>query len=184
MNPELSEIKRIRRRSGLTQSELARLSSVSQSLIAKIESGRIDPTYTRAKKIFEALDTLNLKQDAKAAEIMVKRIITAKPDELVTDAISRMRTHKISQMPVLSDDGVVGMISETTIVDALASRKKQISSLRVRDVMSDAPPIVSEKTSTNVISLLLRHFPIVLVSVRGKLSGVITKADLLARISG
>ena len=58
MPAELNEIKIIRKKYGLTQSKLANIANVSQSLIAKIESGRIDPTYSNAQKIFSALDTL------------------------------------------------------------------------------------------------------------------------------
>ncbi len=52
---ELSEIKHLRKKFGLTQSQLAKLSGVSQSLIAKIEADRIDPTFSKAQKIFEAI---------------------------------------------------------------------------------------------------------------------------------
>ena len=52
---DLSELRILRKKIGLTQSELAKQASVSQSLIAKIESKKIDPSYTNAKKIFETL---------------------------------------------------------------------------------------------------------------------------------
>ena len=57
---ELSEIKKIRKNLGLTQTQLSKRANVSQSLIAKIESGKIDPTFTKTKKIFEHIKGLNL----------------------------------------------------------------------------------------------------------------------------
>lgn len=57
----LEEIKQIRKKYNLTQSDLAKRSGVSQSLIAKIEAGRIDPTYSNAQKIFNALNDMGEK---------------------------------------------------------------------------------------------------------------------------
>ena len=62
-NYELEEIKKIRKKLELTQTELADRAGVSQSLIAKIEAGRIDPTYSKTKKIFAALSDLEKRGD-------------------------------------------------------------------------------------------------------------------------
>ena len=70
MQYELNEIKKIRKNLGLTQTELAKMANVSQSIIAKIESGKIDPTFTKTKKIFETLDDLENKEEIKADELM------------------------------------------------------------------------------------------------------------------
>jgi len=53
--PPLSYIKKMRKKFGLTQAKLAKMAGVSQSLIAKIESEKIDPSYKIAKKIFTVL---------------------------------------------------------------------------------------------------------------------------------
>ena len=60
MTYELEEIKKIRKSLGLTQAELAKRADVSQSIIAKIESGSIDPTLSKAKKIFGIYKQLKL----------------------------------------------------------------------------------------------------------------------------
>src|SRR3989338_4468360 len=60
---ELHEIKKIRKSLALTQTDLAKMANVSQSLIAKIESGKIDPTFTKTKKIFETLHLLQNKEE-------------------------------------------------------------------------------------------------------------------------
>ena len=101
---ELEEIKKIRKKLEMTQTELANRAGVSQSLIAKIESGRIDPTYTKAKKIFSALSELEKKEEIKAEQIMTSRIISISPDMSIKDAISKMKKFNISQLPVIEED--------------------------------------------------------------------------------
>jgi len=178
MSYELEEIKKIRKKLGMTQTELANRAGVSQSLIAKIESGRIDPTYTKTKKIFAALTDLEKKEEIKAGQIMTDKIISVSPNESVKGAIGKMKKFQISQLPVLDDHKLVGLVSESTILDALLHSKGK----EVKDVMQESPPIVSKTTSIQVVSNLLKYYPIILVSEEGKLVGVITKSDLLGKL--
>ena len=177
---ELEEIKKIRKSLGLTQTELAKQANVSQSIIAKIESGKIDPTLSKAKKIFDALSFFEKKHEIKAEEIMNRKIISIKPDEGIKDAVTKMKKYNISQMPVVDEHKTIGLISESTLLDALMWGKGK----KVNEIMEESPPIVSKQTSVRVISNLLRHFPTVLVSEEGRLVGLITKADLLERMYG
>lgn len=178
---ELLEIKRVRKRFGLTQTELAKKAGVSQSLIAKIESGRIDPTYTKTKRIFEVLNSLEEKKMVKASEIMVNKIISINKNDKVKNAINKMKRYQISQMPVFDRKRVIGLVTETTILDMIAEGKR-VSDLNVEEVMQDAPPIVSKKTPINIIIELLKYSPLVIISSDGKLGGVITKSDILKNL--
>ena len=178
MTYELEEIKKIRKKIGMTQTELANRSGVSQSLIAKIESGRIDPTYTKTQKIFAALSDLEKKEEIKAGQIMAGKIISVAPADSIKEAIAKMKKSQISQLPVVEDHKLVGMVSESTILEAMLNSKAS----HVREVMQEAPPIVSKVTSIQVVSNLLRHFPMVVVSEEGNLVGLITKTDLLGKM--
>ncbi len=178
MTYELDEIKKIRKKLGLTQTELANRAGVSQSLIAKIESGRIDPTYTKTKKIFSALSDLEKKEEIKAEQLMTSRIISISPNAPIKEAINKMKKFQISQLPVMDEHKLIGLVTESTILDALLKSKGKT----VKDVMQEAPPIVSKATSVQVVSNLLKHYPMVMVSEEGKLVGLITKSDLLGKL--
>ena len=125
---ELSEIKKIRKGLGLTQTDLAKKANVSQSLIAKIESGKIDPTFTKTKRIFETLNFLEKKEEVKAEELMNKKIISVAPNDDVNESINKMKKFGISQMPVIEGHNVVGLVSESTLLNALMNRKDKNSS--------------------------------------------------------
>ena len=137
---ELSEIKQIRRKFSLTQGQLAKMSNVSQSLIAKIESNTIDPTYTKARRIIHAIELLEHKNVQRADTVMNASIIQANADDRITAAMKTMRRHQISQMPVMDNKTVVGILTETTLLDALARSPEKIEKLLVKDIMDEVPP--------------------------------------------
>lgn len=176
---EIGEIRVIRKKIGLTQAELAKISNVSQSLIAKTEAGALDPSYSNAKRIFNALESFSKRKEMKAEEIMTHKAISVSPSDSIRDVINIMKKHEISQMPVLDDHGkAVGIISESILLDAvLNSRTDKIGS-----IMDDVPPIISRNSSVSIVSDLLKYYPLVLVGERGKLLGLITKSDLLRKV--
>ena len=182
MELEVQDIKRIRKKHGLSQVQLAKLSGVSQSLIAKIESGKLDPSYSNAKRIFEALSGLSEKEELKAADIMIKKIIYAKPDETVGSVVKKLKSHQISQLPVISKNRVVGLVSESDIINVIA-KGENIEKLKAADVMEDAPPVVSGKTRITTLLDLLKISQMVIVAESGTYKGVVTKADLLAKLA-
>lgn len=175
----LTDIKLLRKKFNLTQTQLAKLSGVSQSLIAKIEADRIDPTYTKTQKIFDVLRNFGVKKEKRAADIMSTSIIRTDPHEQVIQAVKKMKKHQISQMPVYQDDTIVGIISESTILDGISQTPEKLNSLRVGDLMESVPPTVPQEAPASALLDLLKYYSILLVGSRGKIVGIITKADLL-----
>ena len=55
---DISQLKKIRKQLDLTQFQFAKKAGISQSMIAKIESNKLDPTYSKVKKIELALELL------------------------------------------------------------------------------------------------------------------------------
>jgi predicted transcriptional regulator len=171
-----SQIKHIRKNLGLTQKELAKLSGVSQSLIAKIESEKIDPSYSKVYKILSVLQEFKSKKSEKAFTVMTKKVYPASPEDKIKNVVSVMKKRKISQMPVIKNNKCVGLISESSIIKSMSEGRK---TYLVKDIMEEAPPIVSINTDLNVVAELLKHFPLVLVQDSKHYAGVITKTDLL-----
>jgi predicted transcriptional regulator len=175
---DLTQIRKIRKKLGLTQSQLSKQANVSQSLIAKIEAGRLDPTFSKAMKIFNTLTEISKHSGIKAKDVMTKKIITAKPDESITDVIRVMKRYNISQMPVMDDNNCTGVISESLILDALIENKGK----KVKDIMSEVPPIITSDTSLDLISQMLKFYQLVLVGERGRIKGILTKSDIINQL--
>ncbi len=181
MFPTLEEIAKKRRQLGLKQAELAKLAGVSQSLIAKLESGKIDSSYTKVKTIFDALDRLQTKTKIQEEKIVPNQIISVQKDELVSKVVRLMKDCGYSQIPVFCGKQSVGSISEKTILRQILAGKDltQISKLPTEEIMEEAFPQVSEDAPLSLISSLLQTYSAVLVAKKGNVVGIITKADLL-----
>ncbi|MBU2561885.1 MAG: CBS domain-containing protein [Nanoarchaeota archaeon] len=177
---EINNLKQIRKQLGMTQTEFAREAGVSQSLIAKIEAGNIDPTYSKVQQIFEALDRLSKKHELSAKEVMQKGMITAKPNDRMVDMVKIMQKKAISQVPVLDGKNIVGLVTEKELLEKIG--QQDVHLLKVKDVMAEPPPIVSEDTKISVLKSLIGYYPILIVAKKGEMVGVVTKTDIISRM--
>jgi predicted transcriptional regulator len=182
MLPQLDEIPKKRKALGLTQSKLAQLAGVSQSIIAKIESGTVDPSYSIAKRLVEALEKESIQVSRpRVSEIMSRPVISVSRTQLVRDAVDMMRKRGYSQLPVLDGNRSVGSISEKTILDR-AARGEPLESLlnnRVRDIMDSPLPMVNDDTPLEMVLGLLQGNYGVLVTKGESTIGILTKSDIL-----
>jgi predicted transcriptional regulator len=181
MFPTVEDIAKKRRQLGLKQAELAKLSGVSQSLIAKLESGKIESSYTKVKTIFDILDRLEAKTKIQEEKVVPNQVISVQKDDAVAKVIQIMKAHGFSQIPVFHKRQSVGSISEKTILRLILEGNdlEHISKLPTEDVMEEAFPQVSEDAPLSLISSLLQTYSAVLVAKKGNVAGIITKADLL-----
>ena len=166
---------------GLTQQKLAKLAGVSQSLIAKLESQKIDPSYTKVKTIFDVLEKLQTETEVQAEDVLHNKVIGIQKSEAISKAVKMMAEYGYSQLPVFEGEHAVGSISEKTIIEKVSAGKdlSQVSKHCVGDVMEEAFPQVGEEAPLSLISSLLQVYPAVLISTKGKVVGIVTKADLL-----
>ena len=180
---ELTDLRRMRKLLGLTQAELAKLSEVSQSLIAKIEAGKVDPSYTRTKKIFEILESFEKKAGRCAKDIMEPTLITTTFDAPVSSAVKIMHAKAISQLPILKGDEVIGSLSEKNLVEKIASGDgvEDILTKRVDAIMDDPFPTVSEDAPLELVAKMLNYYGAVLVYSVGRPAGIVTRSDLLRK---
>ncbi len=154
------QLKRLRLQLGMTQARLAREAGVSQSLIAKIEAGMVDPAFSSLKAISEALTSSRATAEKKAADVMSSPVISVQAAEKLSDCIALMKKRGISQMPVLEGGRSV--------------------SQPVRKFMGPAFPVIDGDTPTGALLSLFGYVPAVLVSSGEEIEGVIAKIDLIA----
>ncbi len=180
--PSLQEIRELRTKLGLTQAKLARLAGVSQSLIAKIEGGRLQPSYETATRIFSVLFEVVERKSAQtvsAGTIMKQNVLFVFVHDPVVKALKLMEEHEISQLPVMAGRVPVGSISEEQVFRMLAKEEREGFRERTCGEIMEAPfPMVPPSAPLSCILPLLEHYRAVVV-FDGKVRGIITKADII-----
>ena len=177
--PDLQTIRRRRIALGINQKELAELAEVSQSLIAKLEKNKLEPSYSIAKKIFTSLDKIEHKKEQKCKDIMTNKLISINKRANVEKASQLLKKHSVDQIPVMDSGKVIGSVSESIVFNKmLETPKEKLFHTKVSEIMEEPFPIINADMPTSVILPLLKVSPAILVSQNKKISGIITKFNL------
>ena len=112
-------------------------------------------------------------------------IIHTSSGDSIEEAARIMEEHGVSQMPVIDNGVPVGSLSTDQIVSSMTDQDlKKVSHFLVKDVMGDSFPTVSPTTDANTVSRILEKNPAVLVFEKGKVTGVVTKHDVMKMLRG
>ncbi len=146
MFPTLEDIGKRRRQLGLKQSELAKAAGVSQSLIAKLEAGTIDSSYTKVRTIFDVLERLEFKTKVQTEKILHTEVVSVQRSQPISEAVTVMKEHGYSQIPVFDGKQSVGSISEKAILRQILAGQDldEISKQPTERIMEEAFPQIND----------------------------------------
>jgi cystathionine beta-synthase len=112
-----------------------------------------------------------------------QQLITARPGDSVKSIVQIMKKHGISQLPVLDGDRLVGIISESDLVDALLRDPENLD--RPIDGLVDQNyVVVPPETPVGRLASIFGEGKVALVQEGGKIRGLVTKIDLIDHMAG
>jgi predicted transcriptional regulator len=180
--PTPEELRARREALGMKQTELAKRAGISQSMVARIEAGNVDPRISTLSKIIAVLNSAEPKK-IRAAQIMHTPVLCVQPHDAITRAVEIFEKNNISQLPVIERGVPVGCISETVIVKAIEQQRLHKTHLFfVRDFMEPGFPTVPPDMDVETVINILQQNHAVLVVEGRMVRGVITKHDLISLI--
>ena len=100
------------------------------------------------------------------------------PNELVSAALAKMNELGLTQIPVLEDGKSVGSLRENHLLSKVFNERDLLEA-PVSKIMDKSFPIVDVDDDVNVVSRKLRTSPAVLIEEYGRITGIITRHDLL-----
>jgi cystathionine beta-synthase len=120
--------------------------------------------------------------EARVADVLKTKVrrplIAASPSDPVREIVTRMKIHDISQMPVLTEGKLAGMISESILLSQMAtpsaSAEDSIAPIVNRQVTTVAPD-----THLEAVMSLFGANPAVVVVDGDQVLGILTKIDLI-----
>ncbi len=180
--PTPQELKKTRERLGLSQAQVANLAGISQSMVARIESGTVDPRLSTLRKVVQVLSAAE-RPSTTAKDVMCSPVLFVNADDPITKAVALMEEKNISQLPVIEHQVPVGCISESAIIEAIERKGPRGHVPLVREYMESGFPTVPPDADLSTVVHLLQHNHAVLVMDRGAIRGVITKHDLIGLIT-
>ena len=143
----------------------------------------------------------------RAIDVMVRDVVTVRPDTDVADAIKLLAEHDVSALPVLDKDGnLVGVLSEADLIhraeigtekhrpwwleavtgaSTLAEEFAKSHGKKVGEVMTDGVISVAEETPLSEIAALFERKRIKRVPVvkDGKLVGIVSQSNLIQALA-
>ena len=106
-------------------------------------------------------------------------LVSVARDTPVREALALITEYDISQLPVCDQDECIGSVAESTLM-ARIIEDPQVLQKPISTLMDAALPVVDGDTPLPVAGrLLTRQNPALLVRVKGKLSGIITRYDMV-----
>jgi cystathionine beta-synthase len=109
----------------------------------------------------------------------VEKLVSISPHDTVREAIRRMDEAGISQLPVIDSEGKsVGSVRESRLMSK-ALDDRDILEAPIIDVMEESFPVVDESVDTKSCVALLKHAPALLIEEFGRVTGIVTRHDVL-----
>ena len=107
-----------------------------------------------------------------------RSLVTMASHERVRDALAKMDELGVTQIPVLEDGRSVGALRESRVLAKVLNNRELLDS-PVSEVMERSFPIVDVDASASDITRQLQSSPAVLVEEYGRITGIITRHDVL-----
>ena len=140
-----------------------------------------------------------------AADIMTKKIISVGPETPVAELAKILTTHNISGVPVLENDNVIAVATESDLIDQskklhiptvitildsvfylenpdkMEAEMKKIAATKVAEICSGTPKTISSDTRLDEIATIMAEDNVHTLPVLdgGKLVGIIGKKDII-----
>ncbi len=102
----------------------------------------------------------------------------------VGEAVSAMKTHGISQLPVLENGKLAGILTETDVLTALFDDRCTMDTVIAEVMCRKVSTVSMEDDASALAGVFLRGETALVVDHDGKLRGLLSKLDLIEHLAG
>ena len=108
----------------------------------------------------------------------LQNLVFVSPTDSVSAALKRMSESGVTQLPVLDEQKSVGSLRESRVLAKLLANS-DLANSKVSEIMDESFPVVDVDASLAKIKPKLQKFPAILIEDFGRITGIITRSDVL-----
>jgi glucose-6-phosphate 1-epimerase len=144
----------------------------------------IEPTHTEGAALMDQQESAsnNLWGEANVGDVLgAKRrhlLVAAAPTDRVREIIERLKIHEISQMPVLSDGKLIGLINESTLLTHLATPGHTVEDAIAPMINQQVATAAPEQPARSLLNLFGAAQAVIVVE-DDRVLGILTKLDVI-----
>ncbi len=109
-------------------------------------------------------------------------LVTAAQTDMVSDVIAKMKRYDVSQLPVLDDGRLVGMISEVALLNYLLAGSHSAAD-PIQPMIDPVPPVVDPDTPLEALAEVFGSANAAVVVEHGTVAGIVTKIDVIDHLA-
>jgi cystathionine beta-synthase len=116
--------------------------------------------------------------------VRTKRIalVTAEQKDVVSDVIAKMKQYDVSQVPVLEEGRLVGLISEVALLNYLLEGSHSASD-PIQPLIDPVPPVVAPDTPLETLAHIFGSANAAVIVDHGAVTGIVTKIDVIDHLA-
>ncbi len=109
-------------------------------------------------------------------------LVTARRTDAVSDVIAKMKQYDVSQLPVLEEGRLVGMISEVDLLHYLLDGSRRPAD-PIQPIIDPAPPAVGPDSPIDTLADVFLSANAAVVVDHGAVVGIVTKIDVIDHLA-
>ena len=113
-----------------------------------------------------------------------RELITATSSDTVADSVMCMREHGVSQLPVIDDGRLVGIVTESDLLSRLVEGNASLASAVAEVMFRKVDTLAEHADAGNLLALFAKDEVGVIVNAEREVLGIITKMDLVESLTG
>jgi cystathionine beta-synthase len=124
----------------------------------------------------------NLWGEARVGDVLAAKrrhlVVAAAPTDRVREIIERLKIHDISQMPVISDGKLIGLITESTLLTHLAAPGHSVEDTIAPMINRQVAAVSPDLPAGSLLDLFGGSQAVIVVD-GDRVTGILTKLDLI-----
>jgi cystathionine beta-synthase len=113
----------------------------------------------------------------------IRSVITVSPRETMGNVVGIMKENSISQLPVLEQGNLLGLVTEFALLDHMVQGHARPDEAIAPLVTNEQMEVVSPEASLEVLAEVFSRGNIAVVLDDEKVSGIVTKIDLIGYLA-